>query len=42
MAFIKQVTKYKRKGMPVNYEKSQEPKAIPAKENVAQKNNSKK
>ena len=42
MAFMKQVTKYRRKGMPVNYEKSQEPKAIPAKENVAQKNNSKK
>jgi spore germination cell wall hydrolase CwlJ-like protein len=42
MAFIKQVTKYKRKGMPVKITKSQEPKAIPAKENVAQKNNSKK
>ena len=42
MAFIKQVTKYKRKGMPVKISKSQEQKAIEAKENVAQKNNSKK
>lgn len=42
MAFIKQVTKYKRKGMPANYEKSQGPKAIEANENVVPKNNSKK
>lgn len=42
MAFIKQVTKYKRKGMPMNYEKPQESKVIEANENVVPKNNSKK
>jgi hypothetical protein len=42
MAFIKQVTKYKRKSMPVKIVKPQEPKAIEAKEDVVPKNNSKK
>ena len=42
MAFIKQVTKYKRNSVPVKITKSQGSKAIEAKENVAEKNNSKK
>jgi len=42
MAFIKQVIKYKRTNIPVKMTNQLDKKAIEAKENVAEKNNSKK
>ena len=42
MAFIKQVIKYKRTNIPAKMTNQLDKKAIEAKENVAQKNNSKK
>lgn len=42
MAFIKQVIKYKRTNIPAKMTNQLDKKAIEAKENVAEKNNSKK
>lgn len=42
MAFIKQVIKYKRTNIPAKMTNQRDKKAIEAKENVAEKNNSKK